>query len=91
MTQVNMDYELERIVDAYLGVDLELEVADAIVKDLKLMITAPKNCTVCDETLYWDSRASAYTDSEGLTNTQGVSSRGHLHHLEGIEYHFKDR
>ena len=89
MTHMNMELELRTLSLKYFGSVLKPIVLDAFLTELNNMITTPKVCSVCDEVLYWDSRASAYTDSDGLTSSNGVSSDGHDHEIDGVEYKFR--
>lgn len=85
---MNMNRELKSLILSYFGNSLKPIITDSIINDLKNLITAPKICTVCSAELFWDSRASAYTDEDGRTTTNGVSSHGHDHIIPNISYKF---
>lgn len=88
MTYMNMDHELKSLLITYFGRSLKPIITDSVLADLKDLVTAPKKCDTCGAILYWDSRASAYTDEDGRTTTIGISSYGHDHVILNVSYRF---
>lgn len=88
MTYMNMKHELKSLTEKYFGSILQPIVLDSFLTDLMELIVVVKICDDCGTELFWDSRASAYTDEDGRTSTVGISSNGHHHVVHNVKYKF---